>query len=132
MVFDKIRVVEPGNCPLINHGHKNPHRVILILTQSVFDNEVRLDFSTLRIVLSRHPEMAKVKQLDREVISAVSEPDYVLAGRHGENIAVRRIAAGFLRGGCLLVPYREGGEVCTVSAAKREKPLGGRLILWKR
>ncbi|MGQ9788283.1 MAG: hypothetical protein ACUVQM_03110, partial [Candidatus Hadarchaeaceae archaeon] len=68
----------------------------------------------------------------REVISAVAEPDLVLAGRYGENIAVKRIAAGSFQGSCLLVPYWEGGGVSTFSAAKREVKLEGRLILWKR
>ncbi|MEM2890148.1 MAG: hypothetical protein QW358_02230 [Candidatus Hadarchaeum sp.] len=103
------------------------------MVRSAFDNEVCLNFSTVRIALARHPEMAKMKWLDQEVVTAVSEPDFVLAGKYGENIAVKRIAAGYFSGRWLLVPYREGGDVSTVSAASQiEKMVGGRLILWKR
>lgn len=74
-----------------------------------------------------------MKRLDQEVVTAVSEPDFVLAGKYGENIAVKRIVAGYFSGKWLLVPYQEGGDVSTVSATSQiEKMVGGRLILWKR
>ncbi|MGC8816299.1 MAG: hypothetical protein ACP5PX_00550 [Candidatus Hadarchaeum sp.] len=105
----------------------------MVTVQSVFDNDVNLDLVTLRVVLSRHPEMARLERLDQAVVAAVAEPDFVLAGRYGENLAVKRTGDGPSRGGWLVVPYREGEGVSTVFVTKRmEKMLERRLILWKR
>ncbi|KUO39878.1 MAG: hypothetical protein APZ16_01180 [Candidatus Hadarchaeum yellowstonense] len=103
------------------------------LTRSVFENDVFLDSAALRVILGRHPEMGRLERLEDEILAAISAPDFVLAGRYGNNIAVRKISAGFFLGSWLMVPYEEGGRVITAFVASDgEKMRERRLVLWRR
>lgn len=81
--------------------------------KSVFGNDVILDLSIVKQVLKRHPETAKLRDLKEGISLAVASPDFVFAGRYGENIAARKIEDGAFEGKWMMVPYKEGGRVKT-------------------
>ena len=99
--------------------------------KSVFGNRVVLDSSTVKQILRRHPEMAKLRDLKESISLAVACPDFVFTGRYRENIAARKIEAGAFEGKWMMVPYEEGGKVKTafiVSNVEKVK----KVVLWKR
>ena len=100
--------------------------------KSVFGNEVTLHPATVKHVLKRHPEMAKLRDLDKSMLLTITSPDFVLGGKYGENIAARRIKAGALKGKWMVVPYEEGGRIKTALISNVEKIIKGRTALWKR
>lgn len=100
--------------------------------KSVFENDVILD-SIVKQVLRRHPETAKLRDLKEGISLAVASPDFVFAGRYGENIAARKIEAGTFEGKWMMVPYEEGGRVKTAFIVSSvEKIIRRRAVLWKR
>ncbi len=105
----------------------------MVTVKSVFGKAVALDSPTVVHVLRRHPETTKLGGLKRCILLTVSSPDYVLAGRYGENIAARMIRTGAFRGKWLVVPYDEGGRVKTAFIVSDvERLIRGRVMLWKR
>ncbi|KUO39039.1 MAG: hypothetical protein AVW05_02410 [Hadesarchaea archaeon DG-33] len=101
--------------------------------KSVFGNDVILDSSIVERVLRRHLEMAKLQDLEEIISLAVASPDFVFAGRYGENIAARKIEAGTFEGKWMMVPYEEGGRVKTAFIVSSvEKIIRRRAVLWKR
>ena len=100
---------------------------------SVFENDVYLDFSVTKIVFRRHPETGKLRHLGEQILSAVSSPDYVFAGKYGENIAAEKIKVEFFKDRWLMVPYKEGGRINTAFIVSNiERLIKGRFVLWKR
>lgn len=101
--------------------------------KSVFGNNVILDLSIIKQVLRRHPEMAKLGDLKENISLAVASPDFVFAGKYGENIAARKIEAGAFKGKWVMVPYEEDGKVKTAFMVSNvEKTIRRGIVLWKR
>ena len=101
--------------------------------KSVFGNHVILDLSIVEQVLRRHPEMAKLGDLKEGISLAVASPDFVFAGKYGENIAARKLEAGAFKGKWMMVPYEESGRVKTAFMVSNvEKTIRRRVVLWKR
>lgn len=99
--------------------------------KSVFGNDVILD-SIVKQVLRRHPEMTKLRDLKESISLAVASPDFVFAGRYGENIAARKIEAKAFKGKWMMVPYEEGGRVKTAFIVSSVEKIIRRAVLWKR
>lgn len=99
--------------------------------KSVFGNHVILDSSTVKQILRRHPEMAKLRDLKEDISLAVACPDFVFAGKYGENIAAREIETGVFEGKWMMVPYEEGGKVKTAFIVSNVEKIK-KVVLWKR
>jgi len=91
---------------------------------------VRLTEERWRHVVTRHPEMARLRDL---VLATVAEPDAVLRGDFGELLAVREYEELEL-GRFVVVAYRESGPddgfVLTAYLAGRVSTK--RKVIWKR
>jgi len=99
--------------------------------KSVFGKDVVLDSSTVKQILRRHPEMAKLRDLKESISLAVACPDFVFRGKYGEHIAARKIEAEAFEGRWMIVAYEEGGRVKTafvISSVEKIK----KVVLWKR
>ena len=100
--------------------------------KSVFGKDVILGLSIVKQVLRRHPETAKLQDLKEDISLAVASPDFVFAGRYGENIAARKIEPGACKGKWMMVPYEEGGRVKTAFIVSSvEKIIRRRAVQWK-
>ena len=100
--------------------------------KSVFGNDVILDSSTVKQILRKYPEMAKLRDLKESISLAVACPDFVFGGRYGEHIAARKIEAKAFKGKWMMVPYEEGGKVKTAFIVSSvEKIIRRRAVLWK-
>jgi len=77
--------------------------------------------------------MRKLLGLNENILLTIAYPDFVFAGRYGENIAVRKIEAGAFKGKWMMVPYEEGGMVKTAFIVSNvKKIIRRRVVLWKR
>lgn len=63
---------------------------------------------------------------------AVEAPEFVVSGKQGEHIAVRRIDIPKLEGKYLVVVYDEDSEVRTAFVTGKVQKILERTILWKQ
>lgn len=97
----------------------------------MFGTTVTLASPGLKHVLLPHPELRGIRKLENLIVSAVEAPEFVVSGRHGEHIAVRRVDVPRFEGKYLVVAYDEDGEVRTAFITGKIEKILRRPILWK-
>ncbi len=98
----------------------------------MFGKRVTLTGAGLEHILLRHPELGRIQGLADMILMAVEMPELVVAGRHGEHIAAKRMGIAGFKGKYLVVAYDDGGEVKTAFVTGRIEKIVRRRVLWKR
>ncbi|MGB9662033.1 MAG: hypothetical protein ACPL5F_08465 [Moorellaceae bacterium] len=90
---------------------------------------IRLPEERWQHIVEEHPELEDLRQ---EVLFTVERPLKVLAGSHGELLAVREVTPGKF----LVVVYREtspdDGFIITAFLTRKVGRMGKRLVVWPR
>ena len=95
--------------------------------RSVFGNTVKLTQSGIDHMLKRHPELEDLN-LAEEIGLAIEDPDYIVQGKFGRHIAVRKID----KAKYIVVIYEENEEVITSFITSDLERIIRREVLWRR
>ena len=109
---------------------------IVFVAESVAKRRIRLTQKVwVEKICLEHPELAKRPEYIAEVQRTIEDPDYIVAGWHGEVLALRLCATAPNRPKHLCVVYRElngDGFVITAFFTSRLLSFLKRGVLWQR
>jgi hypothetical protein len=95
--------------------------------RTVFGNTVKLTQSGIDHMLKRHPELGGLNLVEK-IALAIKDPDYIVQGKFGRHIAVRKIN----KAKCIVVIYEENEEVITSFITSNLERISRREVLWRR
>jgi hypothetical protein len=95
--------------------------------RTVFENTVKLTQSGIDHMLKRHPELEGFNLVEK-IALAIKDPDYIVQGKFGRHIAVRKINNAKY----IVVIYEENEEVITSFITSHLERISRRKVLWRR
>lgn len=92
---------------------------------------IRLTDEPWAHMMSRHPELSDQRE---RVLETLREPDMLQQGDFGELLAIRHYKHTPLTSKFMVVAYQETGldDGFIITAYFTSRPLGRRVVLWKR